>query len=523
MLRAALVFMLTLMVETWPQVSTPVKWVCVGNSITQGTSSTTAYPARVAKLLGTSYTVENDGVPSMTLLKSGKFGATTDVPGSGSYWIHGRLSNVFALKPDIITISLGTNDAKSISWQDSANFVRDYTALIDTLSGISSRPQIWLVLPCPCWITTTGPADIQNSVIKNSIIPKIKQVAAAKGLGTIDFNTPMTSLQNHFPDNIHPDSVGADSLARIMFHTYAATCVRICCIGNSITQYGSSSDVADIDAYPSKLGMLLGRGYLVQNDGVSGCAMQKKNAGWSYWDTGAKKFPLIFGLKPNIVTIKLGTNDSRRYWWHTASYIADYKSMIDTLSNNISPKPTIRLCFPIPAYPSGFVKYGINDTIIRDSVIPAIKAVAQAKGLSFIDLYTPMQNTLGTLVPASDGVHPNAAGQDTIAHLLYRNLVLATEISTPRSPSPGNLSQVSGVAPQIRFAKDGLVSILLNCPGESTVSLMTVAGRILAVKSFSGTGTCQFRPDAAPAGVYIVRITSGPQTLVTKVVSLTRS
>jgi acyl-CoA thioesterase I len=503
------------------QVSTPVKWACIGNSITQGTSSTTAYPARVAKFLGTSYTVENDGVPSMTLLKSGKFGATTDAPGSGSYWIHGKLANVFALKPDIITISLGTNDAKSISWQDSANFVRDYTALIDTLSGISSRPQIWLVLPCPCWITTTGPADIQNSVIKNSIIPKIKQVAAAKGLGTIDFNAPMINLQSHFPDNIHPDSVGADSLARIMYHTYAATCVRICCIGNSITQYGSSSDVPDIDAYPSKLGMLLGRGYLVQNDGVSGCAMQKKNAGWSYWDTGAKKFPLIFGFKPNVITIKLGTNDSRRYWWHTTAYITDYEAMIDTLNNNISPKPTIKLCLPIPAYPSGFVKYGINDTIIRDSVIPAIKVAAQAKGLAIIDLNTPMQNTLGTLVPADDGVHPNAAGQDTLAHLIYRNLSLSTATMDPGTAPFGD-NRSRAVASEIRVAKSGAVVVSLVNHGTFTVTVAAINGTVRAKRTFTGKEMWVMPMLSTPAGIYIVRVSSGSQTVAQKVVVAAR-
>ena len=408
------------------QVSQPVKWACIGNSITAGIFPNAAYAPKLATMLGPSYTVENDGVSFMTVLKSGKYNAPTDTPGLGSYWTHGKLSNVFALKPDIITIALGTNDAKMMNWADSNNFVKDYSALIDTLSTISSKPQIWVCLPCPCWITDTSPSQIRGSIIKNSIIPRIKQVAATKGVNIIDFNTPMSVMQSHFPDNIHPDSIGGDTMASIIYHAYAAKAIRIACIGNSITQYGSSSDVPDIDAYPSKLGMLLGRGYLVQNDGVSGCAMQKKNAGWSYWDTGAKKFPLIFGLKPNVVTIKLGTNDSRRYYWHTAAYIADYKAMIDTLNNTISPKPVIRPCFPIPAWPSGFVKYGINDTIISDSVIPAIIQVAQAKNLSIIDLNTPMKNAYPALVPASDGVHPNAAGQDTIAHLIYRNFLIAS-------------------------------------------------------------------------------------------------
>src|SRR4051812_4237225 len=74
----------------------PMKWACIGNSITAGyiVSATDAYPAKLGKLLGPGFSMENDGVSSTTLLKAGDY----------SYWSHGRLANVFAFKPDIITI-----------------------------------------------------------------------------------------------------------------------------------------------------------------------------------------------------------------------------------------------------------------------------------------------------------------------------------------------------------------------------------------------------------------------------------
>jgi acyl-CoA thioesterase I len=619
-LRTSFVLMIMFLTVSQAQVSRPVKWACIGNSITQGIFPNAAYAPKLAKLLGPSYTVENDGVSSMTLFKSGKFGAPTDAPGSGSYWLHGKLSNVFALQPDIITIALGTNDSKSMNWADSVNFVRDYSALIDTLSTMPSRPQIWLCLPCPCWVTPAVPADIQNTVIRNSIIPRIQQVATAKGVNTIDFYTPMSTQQRRFPDNIHPDSTGGDSLAALIYRAYAAKAVRIACIGNSITQYGSSADVPDIDAYPSKLGMLLGRGYLVQNFGYSGAAMQKKNAGWSYWVEAAYKFPLIFKFKPNVVTIKLGTNDSRRYYWHTAPYVADYKAMVDTLNNNISPTPTIRLCLPIPAWPSGFTKYGINDTIIKDSVIPSIRLVAQQKSLLIIDLNTPMLGAYPALVPASDGVHPNAAGQDTIAHLIYRNFITASMQLSPTAlafsamigqqdttgtrkvdtvfnraiagsllqvtlshkatwlnttldntvpnvqkitnrivlgslpATPGiyydtvtvtannasptsvrfvvtldlrpatGVTAVSEVAAQnllqIRMVKKGAISIAVNKPGKYTIQIMSVLGKILSNQTVSGQRSHIIEVKEASSGLYIVRVTSGTQIMVRRVVGL---
>src|SRR3954470_20571042 len=66
----------------------PMKWACIGNSITAGltVSATDAYPVKLATRLGPGFTTQNDGVSTTTLLKAG------DYP----YWTHGMLSNVFA-------------------------------------------------------------------------------------------------------------------------------------------------------------------------------------------------------------------------------------------------------------------------------------------------------------------------------------------------------------------------------------------------------------------------------------------
>jgi len=142
---------------------------------------------------------------------------------------------------------------------------------------------------------------------------------------------------------VHPNDAGADSIAAIICRTYAAKATRVCCIGNSITQYDQTAGYLTIDAYTSKLGMLLGRDYLTQNDGVSGLFMQKSHNGKipaSYWTGG--KLSNVFAFKPNVITIMLGTNDARTRYRNTSWHITDYKSMIDTLSL-ITPKPIIRL------------------------------------------------------------------------------------------------------------------------------------------------------------------------------------
>lgn len=396
------------------QVATPIKWACIGNSITDGDNS---YPSRLAGRLGPAFKIENDGVSGCTLLKRG------DKP----YWTQGKLANVFAFRPDIITIKLGTNDTKPQNWQYQADFVKDLTAMVDTLSGMSSKPQILLCLPVPIFPNTI---DIRDPELNTGVIPRIKQVAAAKGLTVIDLNTPLKGMSGLYKDGVHPNDAGSDSITAIIYRAFLAQATRVACIGNSITQYvGNVAGAVVLDAYPTKLNMLLGRKYVVLNAGVSGCYMLKPNSGiptiMSYWNKG--KFGEVFAFKPNMITISLGTNDSRPKAWNTAKYVADYKAMIDTLSGRIVPKPKIWLVKPIPAWqvngiwpfstPSGTTDNGITGNTIRDSVIPAAQIVATQKDLPTIDLYPSF---LALKSQVADGVHPNAVGQDTIAHIIYR-------------------------------------------------------------------------------------------------------
>jgi acyl-CoA thioesterase I len=226
-----------------------------------------------------------------------------------------------------------------------------------------------------------------------------------------------------FSDGVHPNAEGSDSIATALFRAFKEKAVRIACIGNSITDYafpGSASDAVEADAYPIRLNMLLGRGYYVENEGVTGLYLQKDaKPASSYWGP-LGKLPKVFALQPNIITIKLGTNDSRAADWNTARYLRDYRSMIDTLKGMES-RPAIWSCLPVPSWRvSGAWPFdGISNDIINDSTIPAIRKVAAEKGIPIIDPNTPFQS-LKNLVP--DGVHPNKAGQDTLAHILYRAL-----------------------------------------------------------------------------------------------------
>lgn len=196
-----------------------IKIACIGNSITAGNAQVVSYPARIQKLLGTTYRVENDGVSGLTLLKKG------DKP----YWKSGKLTQIFAFQPSIVTIKLGTNDSKPINWIYKAEFETDLKALIDTLEkNISPKPTIWLCLPAPAWpINGVNNYGIDGKIVKNEIIPIIQKVAVDRNLKTIDLQTVLTSMQSHFPDGVHPDSIGQDTIAANVYRALtAATLVK---------------------------------------------------------------------------------------------------------------------------------------------------------------------------------------------------------------------------------------------------------------------------------------------------------
>jgi len=187
--------------------SAPKKVCCVGNSITEECG----YPEKLQELLGSSYVVHNEGFSGATMQKNG------DEP----YWRTAKFRDVFSVKPDIIVLKLGTNDAKSNNWKGSAKFSTDYRAMIDTFQTISTNPKIFLVLCTPAFANNSE--EIDGDTIHLRIVPAILSIANTEGLSTIDCHTPFLTRQSLFPDKVHPNTAGADSIAGIVFGALATT------------------------------------------------------------------------------------------------------------------------------------------------------------------------------------------------------------------------------------------------------------------------------------------------------------
>ncbi len=184
--------------------------------------------------------------------------------------------------------------------------------------------------------------------------------------------------------------------------------IRVACIGDSIT-FGAGIKNRDNNSYPKQLGRMLGEKWKVRNFGVSGATLLKKGDK-PYWTQIAFKNAIAF--KPDVVIIKLGTNDIKpQNWKHKDDFLADYKEMIATFIA-LESQPRIWLCRPVPAFPK---RWGISDKVIVNDLLPKVDQLGKELNLPVIDLYTALAEK-AEFFP--DKIHPNAQG----AAIMTRNI-----------------------------------------------------------------------------------------------------
>ncbi len=178
--------------------------------------------------------------------------------------------------------------------------------------------------------------------------------------------------------------------------------IKVACVGDSIT----NGDWLNGNDYPAQLNELLGNDWEVGNFGLGGATMLKKGDlpyGKSQEFNQAKSFA------PDIVIIKLGTNDAKSHNWQFAeNFEDDYKEMIDVFTK-LESQPVIFICYPVPAYQNPF---DINGSVIENEMLPKIDEIAKDTGVKIIPLFQELTNK-SDLFP--DGIHPNKEGAGLIA------------------------------------------------------------------------------------------------------------
>ncbi|WP_034040496.1 GDSL-type esterase/lipase family protein [Wocania ichthyoenteri] len=195
--------------------------------------------------------------------------------------------------------------------------------------------------------------------------------------------------------------------------------LKIACIGDSIT-YGAGVSNRENNAYPKQLQAMLGEDYQVKNFGVNGNTLLKKGD-YPYWESDKYKEALSFA--PDVVYIKLGTNDSKQQnRIHLDSdFENDYKALIQSFKEKNN-QVRIVLLLPVPSFLNDSTS--IWNPIIKNKIIPLTQEIAFDTKSEIIDLY---QLFAGEQNMFPDKIHPSSLGATRIARRVYEDVIFKAD------------------------------------------------------------------------------------------------
>lgn len=213
----------------------PLRVTCIGDSITEGgVCVPESYTDLLQQQLGEGYEVLNAGVSGRTMLKNGLLDGTQPF----SYWDTDTWQTALKSDPDIVTIMLGTNDAKYYNWEGIQQntgdyFTLDYVDMINQLrANVKPTTQFFIMIPNP--VFEPYPFDMNGTIINNiypSLIPKIASAlnhgaSQSNPVRVIDLHTPLLGTDLTC-DHCHPSHeanvVIADVIATTILTTMKAT------------------------------------------------------------------------------------------------------------------------------------------------------------------------------------------------------------------------------------------------------------------------------------------------------------
>jgi len=146
------------------------------------------------------------------------------------YMLRGEYTNALDFAPDIVVILLGTNDSKHPgdgsfdsekapdNWRNRSEYLTDYKTMIAAFRRTNPGVKVFVCLPPPCF---PGRWGINDRTIHSEIIPLIRQVADDVHATVVDLNTPLAGKAELFPDAVHPDVEGCQSMAKVVYHALA--------------------------------------------------------------------------------------------------------------------------------------------------------------------------------------------------------------------------------------------------------------------------------------------------------------
>lgn len=189
-----------------------VRVACVGDSLTYGTNvkdwKINNYPKQLQNKLGSSYVVNNYGLPGGTVLNSSKKYGDSKV-----------FKESLQFKPDIVVIMLGSND----TWQNTNEiqncFITEYTKLIKEYKKANPSVQIKLLIPPKAHkLIKKEMFYISDDKLLKQINPKIEEIASSESIGLINVRNAISNDKKLYSsDKIHVNSKGTKVIANLVY------------------------------------------------------------------------------------------------------------------------------------------------------------------------------------------------------------------------------------------------------------------------------------------------------------------
>lgn len=253
--------------------------------------------------------------------------------------------------------------------------------------------------------------------------------------------------------------------------------IKVACVGNSITENWA---LAEQDKYPAILQTLLGKEYEVRNYGLGGRTLLKKGDR-PYWNE--EKYTEVLAWNPDIVIIKLGTNDAKpKNWKYQDEFKSDYTEFVNSFKS-LSAKPKIYVCYPLPGFKDNWLP--ISDSVITHVMIPTIKQVAKETKSQVIDLHKPFEGREDFVY---DKVHPNAKGTTVMARVVAKAICPKRNFPKPAIGSKLNIIFIGNSITEASYLK--------STPPDITASYLDSLGYEIRYTNcgISGYTTANFLP-----------------------------
>lgn len=210
----------------------------------------------------------------------------------------------------------------------------------------------------------------------------------------------------HFTDSFTLEAKGTTSVA---------------CVGDSLTYGHSWHD----EAYPVYLSSALSGNVTVENYGVNGASVTGFNPPLNKKYTLEAEYADGLESASDVVVIMLGTNDSKGWSDAKSCFKDEYISLINAYKAAAPNAAVILVTAPQTLEDN---KFGIPNSVIKSSVVPIQRAVAEELGLPLVDLRAVMEDMDGGYASlirgdaAFDGVHLSVEGAQLLASLIVSEL-----------------------------------------------------------------------------------------------------